>query len=99
MRSKTHRKAPFQRSWKSEKHRTESFLKDLLITLTEASYQLAVKCGFQGSFIHFLSDFQETVEKVIEQQKPVVLLRKEQRHRAEHQQESENFFKGWGQYE
>jgi hypothetical protein len=64
-RLKTHRKASFQRSVENEKYRMDSLLKDFLATLTEASYQVAVKCGFRGSFVVFLSDFQEALETVI----------------------------------
>jgi hypothetical protein len=77
----------------------EPLLKDFIGTLTEASYQLAVKCGFQGSFIHFLSDFQEVVEKVIEQKKPVVGLEEEQEPQTGHHQDLKKLFKGWDQYE
>jgi len=69
MRLKTHRKTTLQYSGKKEKHRTESLLKDFLATLTEASYQVAIKCGFNGSFLVFLSDFQEALETIIEEDK------------------------------
>jgi hypothetical protein len=45
----------------------EGFLKDLLWKLTEAAYKVALKTGFRGSFITFLSDLQEALEAVIAQ--------------------------------
>ena len=68
-RLKGSKKLGFQRSGKKEKQRMESLLKDFLVTLTEASYQVAVKSGFRGSFVVFLSDFQDAVEKVLEEEK------------------------------
>jgi hypothetical protein len=47
-------------------HRVEALLKEFITVLTEASYQVAIKCGFRGTFIVFLSDFQEALEKIIQ---------------------------------
>jgi hypothetical protein len=47
--------------------RLEALLKDFLIKVTEAAYQVALKTGFRGSFIAFLSDLQEALESVIRQ--------------------------------
>lgn len=44
----------------------EGFLKDWLAKIAEASYRVALRTGFRGSFISFLSDLQEALEIVIE---------------------------------
>jgi len=43
----------------------EALMKEFLTRLTEASYQVALKFGFQGTFINFLSDLQDALEQVI----------------------------------
>lgn len=45
----------------------EGFLKELMAKLAEASYRVALKTGFRGSFISFLSDLQDALDSVIEQ--------------------------------
>lgn len=45
--------------------RVEALLKEFLTKVTEASYQVALKTGFRGSFITFLSDLQNALEQVI----------------------------------
>jgi hypothetical protein len=47
--------------------RLEALLKDFLTKVTTAAYQVALKTGFRGSFITFLSDLQEALESVIQQ--------------------------------
>ncbi len=44
----------------------EEFLEPLLETLTKASYEIALKWGFPGTFFHFLSDFQEAVQNLLQ---------------------------------
>lgn len=46
-------------------HKMESLMKEFLTHLTEASYQVALKTGFRGSFISFLTDLQAALEKII----------------------------------
>ena len=46
-------------------HKTESLLKAFLSQLSHAAYQVALKLGFKGSFSQFLSDLQDSLEKVI----------------------------------
>lgn len=50
----------------------EALMKDFLTKLTEAAYQVAVKTGFRGSFITFLSDLQGALENVIHQDRRAV---------------------------
>lgn len=50
----------------AQSHRMEWILKDSLSLFTKASYQVALRCGFRGTFITFLSDLQEALEKVIQ---------------------------------
>jgi hypothetical protein len=45
-------------------HQEKIRLQDFL-TLTHAFYELALKCGFRGTFIVFLSDFQEVLKKIV----------------------------------
>jgi hypothetical protein len=89
-------KPPLLHSRKKEKYRMESLLKDFLVTLTEASYQVAVKCGFRGSFVVFLSDFQEAVEKVLKEDrifptKSFLDFEEERRHRRSQKDQSWEF--------
>jgi hypothetical protein len=56
--AKTPRHKPFNA-------RVEALLKEFLGKVTEASYQVALKTGFRGSFITFLSDLQDALEQVI----------------------------------
>jgi len=64
-RSQSERSAP-SRKREAQNHRLESLLKNFLTSITEASYEVALKCGFRGTFIAFLSDLQEALEKVIQ---------------------------------
>jgi hypothetical protein len=47
--------------------RAEPFVKEILNTLAQAAYQVALKTGFRGTFIVFLSDLQKALENVIHQ--------------------------------
>ena len=40
---------------------------EFLSQITHAAYLVALKTGFRGSFIHFLSELQEALESVINQ--------------------------------
>ena len=53
------------RKREAQNHRLESLLKYFMTSITEASYEVALKCGFRGTFIAFLSDLQEALERVI----------------------------------
>ncbi|MBI2083815.1 MAG: hypothetical protein HYT76_09675 [Deltaproteobacteria bacterium] len=60
----------------------ETILKEFLSRVAEASYQVALRLGFRGSFVTFLSDLQEALEKVLEEDKGFrkTQLRKQQAH-------------------
>ncbi|HSA58835.1 MAG TPA: hypothetical protein VLJ37_04045 [bacterium] len=45
--------------------RMEALLKEFLTKVTEASYQVALKTGFRGSFMTFLSDLQDALDQVV----------------------------------
>jgi hypothetical protein len=47
----------------------EVVMKDFLARFAEASYNVALKLGFRGSFITFLSDLQEALEEVLKKDK------------------------------
>ena len=47
-----------------DKH-TDGLMREFLNHLTQASYQVAVKTGFRGSFIHFLEELQKALKVVI----------------------------------
>ncbi|HEX5037827.1 MAG TPA: hypothetical protein VFX30_11775 [bacterium] len=45
--------------------RMEALLKEFLAKVAEASYQVALKTGFRGSFMTFLSDLQDALDQVV----------------------------------
>ena len=51
--------------------RLEALMKEFLTKVTEAAYQVALKTGFRGSFITFLSDLQEALKSVIKSAPPI----------------------------
>ncbi|MFO1518984.1 MAG: hypothetical protein U1F57_04875 [bacterium] len=46
--------------------KTELLMREFLNHLVDASYQVALKIGFRGTFIAFLSDLQEALDKIIQ---------------------------------
>jgi len=62
--------------------RMEALLKEFLAKVAEASYQVALKTGFRGSFITFLSDLQDALDQVIHKDRE--LLRRMGRTSAAH---------------
>lgn len=44
----------------------EEIMKEFLVLMSEASYEVALKTGFRGSFFTFLSDLQSALENVIQ---------------------------------
>lgn len=51
---------------KASSREAETLMKEFLSKMTEASYQVALKTGFRGSFMAFLSDLQEALDQVIQ---------------------------------
>lgn len=45
--------------------RVETVIKEVLGKIAEASYQVALKLGFRGTFITFLSDLEEALHEII----------------------------------
>lgn len=54
---------------KARKHRLkeDGLMKEFLGQLTRAAYQVALKTGFRGNFIHFLEEVQDALSSVIHQ--------------------------------
>lgn len=51
---------------KTSSRETETLMQEFLAKMTEASYHVALKTGFRGSFIAFLNDLQDALEQVIQ---------------------------------
>jgi hypothetical protein len=66
--------------------RLEVLLKEFLSKVTEASYQVALKTGFRGSFMTFLSDLQDALDQVVHKDRELArrLGRIPTLHRAVH---------------
>jgi len=52
--------------------KTDGLMSEFLNQVTHAAYLVALKTGFRGSFIHFLSELQDALESVIRQDKSKV---------------------------
>ena len=50
-------------------------MKEFLGQITRAAYQVALKTGFRGSFIHFLEEVQDALNSVISQDEKRNVLR------------------------
>jgi hypothetical protein len=51
--------------------RLEKLMKEFLTKLAEASYQVALKLGFRGTFISFLSDLEEALHEVVRKDRSI----------------------------
>lgn len=51
---------------RTSRDEAENLMQEFLAKVTEASYQVALKTGFRGSFINFLTDLQEALDQVIQ---------------------------------
>jgi hypothetical protein len=60
---------------RAARFKDNGLMKEFLGQVTRAAYQVALKTGFRGSFIHFLEEVQEALSSVIRQDEKGDILR------------------------
>lgn len=68
-------KYPERKKGKKPIFSLDGMMKDFLNQISEAAYTVAVKTGFRGTFIHFLSELQEALNAVIQRDQSHRLVR------------------------
>jgi aromatic ring-cleaving dioxygenase len=63
----SHPHRPTKKKVQRVSFKDNGLMKEFLGHVTRAAYQVALKTGFRGSFIHFLEEVQEALSTVIHQ--------------------------------